>query len=118
MLRAVAFGWRQEAVAQNAKEISQLGRDLHKRCADLGTHFLKIGDSLRKAVEAYNKSVGSFESRVLVSARKFVELGAANESLEIEPLLPLDAAPRILQAPEILGLRAVDREDEKNQETA
>jgi DNA recombination protein RmuC len=103
LLRAVAYGWRQERLAQNAKEISDLGRELHKRLSDLGGHFSNVGGALRKATQAYNKAVGTLESRVLVSARKFKDLGSAAVSDEIKELPPVDATPRLLQAPEVAG---------------
>ncbi len=102
LLRAVAYGWRQEQLAENAKEISNLGRDLYKRLADMGGHLAKVRKGLQQATEAYNNAVGSLESRVLVSARRFKELGIAAGQTEIEELLPLDVTPRALQAPEML----------------
>lgn len=101
LLRAVAYGWRQERVARNAEEISRLGRDLYKRLSDMGSHWLKLGRSLDKAVENYNAAVGSLESRVLISARRFAELDAAAFGVEIETLEPVEKAARALQAPEI-----------------
>ncbi len=102
LLRAVAYGWRQERLAQNARQISDLGRELHKRLADLGKHMSKLGKALGSATAAYNRAVGSLESRVLVGARKFKELGAAGAGPEIEELPPLETSPRMLQSPELL----------------
>ena len=101
LLRAVAYGWRQESLAQNAAEISRLGRELYKRLADMGSHWARLGRSLDKAVEAYNGAVGSLESRVMVSARKFVELETTAFGVEIEELPPIDKSARALQAADI-----------------
>ena len=97
LLRAIAFGWRQEAIATNAREISELGAELYKRIADLGGHWIEMGKSLGKTVEAFNKTVGTLETRVLVSARRFRELGAAPGSLDIDIVEPVDSAPRSLK---------------------
>ncbi len=100
LLRAVAYGWRQEAVAQNAKEISNLAAELYKRISDMGGHFASVGDALGRSVDAYNKAVASLETRVLVSARKFKDLGAAPEA-EIHVLAPVEKTPRDARAPEL-----------------
>jgi DNA recombination protein RmuC len=93
LLRAVHQGWRQEALARNASEISALGRELHKRLGDFAGHLVKLGSSLGSAVEHYNRATGSLESRVLVSARKFEELKAANPEVLLPELAPVERAP-------------------------
>ncbi|MGA2773956.1 MAG: DNA recombination protein RmuC [Bryobacteraceae bacterium] len=97
LLRAVAYGWRQENLAQNAAEISALGKDLFKRLSDMGDHWNKMGKSLERAVEAYNAAVGSFEARVMVSARKFADLKTAPLGVEIAELEPVEKSVRAVQ---------------------
>lgn len=99
LLQAVAFGWRQEQLAQNAQAISELGKQLYDRLRTFLAHFDTLRSSLQRAVEQYNKAVGSLESRVLPAARKFKELGAGTgeEMAEIEPV---DEVPRALAAPD------------------
>jgi DNA recombination protein RmuC len=95
LLKAVAYGWNQEKLARNAQEISTLGKELHDRLRLLGTHIDNVGKGLDRAVESYNKAVGSLESRVMVSARKFVELGAPVTD-EIAELSPIETTTRNL----------------------
>ncbi len=99
LLRAVAFGWRQEQVAENAREISALGKDLYDRVRTFLGHFEGVGSSLKRATDNYNRAVGSLESRVLPSVRKFKELGAATGE-DIAELEPVDETTRELNAPE------------------
>lgn len=101
LLRAIAYGWRQERIARNAQEISALGRELHERIGTMAEHFDTLGRALDRSVDAYNRAVGSLESRVLVSARRFRELGATGD--ELAELPNVEHAVRGLQAPELLG---------------
>lgn len=112
LLRAVAYGWQQETIARSAQEISDLGRDLYERIRVLGDHFAAVGRNLDRTVDNYNKAVGSLESRVLVQARRFAELGSAT-TREIASLGPVDKTARSLQAPELVeGATEAGRESE------
>ena len=99
LLRAVAYGWRQEQIEKNAQAISELGKELHTRMKVFVDHFTALGTQLARAVESYNKAAGSLESRLLTSARKFKELGAAAGD-DILEAVPVDEAPRALTVPE------------------
>jgi DNA recombination protein RmuC len=103
LLRAVSFGWREARMAESAREISTLGATLYDRLATLGAHMSEVGSSLDRAVTSYNRAVGSLEGRVLVSARRFKDLGAAADRSEIEPLAPIGSRARGVQAPELVG---------------
>jgi len=99
LLKAVAYGWRQEQMAKSALEVSKLGKDLYDRLRTFTDHFGDIGKGLDRALDAYNRGVGSLEARVLVAARKFKERGALAGD-EIETLEPIDKAARSLSLDE------------------
>ena len=103
LLRAVAYGWTQQALTENAERISLLGRELYERIATVAEHWSRVGKNLGEAVGAYNKSVASMETRVLVSARKFRDLKVAGDDKEIPDLGPVEALPREVQAQELLA---------------
>ena len=101
LLRTVAYAWRQEALAANAQLVLTLGRELHGRLATLGGHVGRLGRQLDGAVRAYNESVSSLESRVLVSARRMAELQVTDA--ELETPAQVDRVARQLQAPELVA---------------
>ena len=113
LLRAVAYGWQQEAMEENARKISENGKNLYESVRALAGHFQSLGTKLKSSLEAYNDAVGSLEGNVLAKARKFKELQAANGGEEIKPLEPIDRVPRMLQAAELTdGLPFHDEEEE------
>jgi DNA recombination protein RmuC len=95
LLLTAAYGWRQEQIAENAQRISELGRQVHERLSVLVEHLAGVGRALEKSVEAYNKAVGSLETRVLPSARRFAELDPGS-GRPIQGLEPIAQAPRAL----------------------
>jgi DNA recombination protein RmuC len=99
LLRTVAYAWRQEALTRNAVQVHTLGRELYARLSTMGSHLTKLGAALGTAVSAYNKAIGSLESRVLVTARKFAELGVSDDPLD--PPDQVESTPRQLQSPEL-----------------
>lgn len=103
LLQVVAHGWRHERLAQNAEEIQLLGRELYARVSKLTDYLDTLRARLDSTVRAFNEVAGSYENRVLVTARKFKELGATSGT-EIEPLASIDTVPRILHSANLLGL--------------
>jgi len=101
LLRAVAYGWQQQAMEENARKISDLGRQLYDAVGKLGEHFENLGSKLKGSLDAYNNAIGSLEGNVLVKARKFKELQAASAVDDIPALPPIDRVPRMLQAREL-----------------
>ena len=100
-LRTVALAWRQQDMQRNANVIAETARELYDRLRTYAGHVDRMGRGLRQAVDAYNDGVGSFQSRVLVQARRFEELGAAGESRQIDESAAVDKAVRQLDAPEL-----------------
>ena len=101
LLRTVAMTWQQETIAQSAREVSTLGRDLYKRLATMGTHFSKLGRALDGSVKAYNETVGSLERQVLPQARRFEQHGITG--IEPPELQPIERQTRALAAAELVG---------------
>ncbi|MDP2432750.1 MAG: DNA recombination protein RmuC [Pseudomonadota bacterium] len=101
LLKAVYYGWRQEALADNARQVSQLGAQLYERLSKLGEHWNSVGKNLGQAVKAYNDATGSLETRVLVTARKFEELQVAPEGKTLPVAVQIEQTTRTPQAPEL-----------------
>lgn len=100
LLRAVHLGWNQERLAENARKISEAGRELYERVVHLAGHFDRLGRSIEKSVDAYNAAVGSLEGRVLVSGRRIKELGAGTGD-DLPEVKAVEGAVRTLQSPEL-----------------
>jgi len=101
MLRTIAYTWRQEALAANAQQVYELGRELHGRLATMGSHLAKLGTGIEGAVKAYNSTVSSLESRVLVTARRLNELKVVDDALPTPA--QIESATRQLEAPELVA---------------
>jgi DNA recombination protein RmuC len=112
LLRAVAYGWQQEAVARDAQQIAEAGRKLYDSVGKLAEHVDRLGSRLRSSIEAYNDAIGSLEGNVLVKARKFKELRATNGAEDVRTLEPIDRVPRMLQAPELTDGLPFDEQEE------
>ncbi|ROS76910.1 DNA recombination protein RmuC [Cellulomonas sp. PhB143] len=101
LLRTVAYAWRQDALATNAQQVLTLGKELHGRLTVMGGHLAKLGRGLQSTADAYNRTVGSLETRVLVSARRFADLGVVDGALDSPPAADLRLTS--LSAPELLA---------------
>jgi DNA recombination protein RmuC len=101
MLRTIAYTWRQEALAANAQQVYELGRELHGRIATMGNHLARLGSGIEGAVKAYNSTISSLESRVLVTARRLNELKVVDD--ELATPAQIETSTRQLEAPELLA---------------
>ena len=102
MLRTAQYAWQQQALSENARAVFELGRELHERLSGMGRHLERVGKSLTNAVGAYNQTVGSLESRVLVSVRRLAELGIVDA--ELPSPAAVTETPRPLSAPELVAV--------------
>jgi len=107
LLRTIAYTWRQEALAANAAEVHQLGRELYQRLSTMGGHIDKLGRSLNSAVGSYNQTVSSLESRVFVTARKMIDLKVVDPADAVEAPRQITENARSTQAPEVTEQRVV-----------
>ena len=103
LCKAVAYGWRAEEQAANADKVAALGRELYKRLSVMGGHASAVGRALDQAVGKYNQFVGSLESQVMVSARRFEDLQVDHEGKALPDLTPVEAAPRVISRPELIA---------------
>jgi DNA recombination protein RmuC len=104
LMKAIAYGWRQEALASNSKKISELGKELYKRLITMSGHIASVGKNLNTAVDSYNKAVSSLETRVLSSARKFKDLAVDDPNMLLEENPTLEIQTRSLQSAELLDI--------------
>ncbi|MFC7377264.1 DNA recombination protein RmuC [Brevundimonas sp. GCM10030266] len=102
LCKAVAYGWRAEEQAKNAEDVAKLGKELYKRLSVMGGHAASVGKALDAAVNRYNQFVGSLESQVMVSAKRFEDLQVDHEGKDIPELPPVEPSPRTLSRPELV----------------
>ena len=103
LCKAVAYGWRAEEQARNAEDVAKLGKELYKRLSVMGGHAASVGKALDAAVGRYNQFVGSMESQVMVSARRFEDLQVDHEGKTLPELAPVETAPRAVSRPELIA---------------
>src|SRR4051794_4192362 len=101
LLRTISYGWRQEKLAESAREVAELGRELHSRLGTFAGMLSKVGRALNSSVGAFNQAVGSFDARVLVTARKLEEHGAASETKELVAPAKIEVMPLPIDAPQL-----------------
>ena len=106
LCKAVAYGWRAEEQAKNAEDVAKLGKELYKRLSVMGGHAGAVGRALETAVGKYNQFVGSLETQVMVSARRFEDLQVDHEGKDLGELTPIESAPRALSRPELTVVEA------------
>ena len=115
LLRTVAYAWRQETLADNAQQVLSLGKELHGRLATLSGHLGRLGRAIESSAAAYNQTIGSLETRVLVSARRFQSLGVVDDELEspapVDPRLSTVSAPELVAAQQDDASRVPDLAD-------
>lgn len=117
LCKAVAYGWRADEQARNAEEVAKLGKELYKRLSVMGGHAAAVGRALDTAVGKYNQFVGSLESQVMVSARRFEDLQVDHEGKEMPVLPTLDQTPRSLSRPELLAGTPATAAEPKTRQT-
>ena len=110
LCKAVAYGWRAEEQGANAAKVAALGKELYKRLSVMGGHAASVGKALDAAVGRYNQFVGSLESQVMVSARRFEELAVDHEGKDLPEIAPVEQAPRNLSRPELIASAKEDAE--------
>ena len=108
LCKAVAYGWRAEEQAKNAEHVARLGKELYKRLSVMGGHAAAVGRALDAAVGKYNQFVGSLESQVMVSARRFEDLHVDHEGKDLPELPPVEGSPRALSRPELIAAPATE----------
>ncbi|WP_422071130.1 DNA recombination protein RmuC [Tranquillimonas rosea] len=103
LVKAIAYGWQQERMAENAAEVQKVAKELYERLAVFAGHLDKVGSSLKSSTEAYNKAIGSLETRILPSARKFEQMGVVSQQKTIDDPKGVETEPRKLTASEFVG---------------
>ena len=114
MLKSISYGWSQEAIAQEAQSIAKLAREVYDRFRKVGEHLAKLGKNLNDSVSTYNQLVSSTETRLLVSVRKFRELGVARDQVDIAEVPSLNQITSTINAPELLEMEEAEKMTESD----